>query len=114
MLPRPFGPQLHRIRKLPRYPDYKAEQGPFSSNTKPKNISKRFAPSALRASLAPLPKINLLFFVLFKLAIAGAPVTDWHLYDTGYTERYMDLPQNNPTGYALGSVLKVAFRFPDE
>ena len=51
---------------------------------------------------------------VFKVAIAGAPVTDWKLYDTGYTERYMDLPSNNPSGYTLGSVLKVAFRFPDE
>ena len=31
---------------------------------------------------------------------AGAPVTDWALYDTHYTERYMDLPANNPEGYA--------------
>jgi len=50
----------------------------------------------------------------FKLAIAGAPVTDWRLYDTAYTERYMDLPANNPSGYALGSILEIAFRFPDD
>ena len=34
----------------------------------------------------------------FKMAIAGAPVTDWGLYDTVYTERYMRRPQNNPEG----------------
>ena len=33
---------------------------------------------------------------LFTGGIAGAPVTDWHLYDSIYTERYMDTPQNNP------------------
>ncbi|XP_034937846.1 dipeptidyl peptidase 9 [Chelonus insularis] len=51
---------------------------------------------------------------VFKLAIAGAPVTCWNLYDTGYTERYMDLPQNNYYGYANSSVLTYANKFPDE
>jgi len=44
----------------------------------------------------------------FKLAVAGAPVTDWHLYDSIYTERYMGLPQQNPDGYARTSVLEAA------
>jgi dipeptidyl-peptidase-4 len=35
----------------------------------------------------------------------GAPVTDWALYDTHYTERYLDHPQDNPEGYRLSSVL---------
>lgn len=51
---------------------------------------------------------------IFKVAIAGAPVTTWHLYDTGYTERYMDIPQNNPAGYRNGSVLEYIDRFPTE
>ncbi|XP_022085596.1 dipeptidyl peptidase 9-like [Acanthaster planci] len=51
---------------------------------------------------------------VFKLAIAGAPVTCWREYDTGYTERYMDTPLNNPAGYAAGSVLNMARNFPDE
>ncbi len=35
----------------------------------------------------------------FAAGIAGAPVTDWRLYDTIYTERYMDLPSENAAGY---------------
>ena len=45
---------------------------------------------------------------VFKIGIAGGSVTDWHLYDTIYTERYMLTPQNNPEGYAKTSVLKAA------
>lgn len=41
----------------------------------------------------------------FDYGIAGAPVTSWELYDTHYTERFMDRPQDNPKGYADGSVL---------
>merc|ERR1712025_889780 len=37
--------------------------------------------------------------------IAVAPVTDWRLYDTIYTERYMRTPQNNTDGYQQSSVL---------
>jgi dipeptidyl-peptidase-4 len=44
----------------------------------------------------------------FKVGIAGAPVTDWRLYDTIYTERYMRMPQNNPEGYDRTSVVKAA------
>nr|AIA83619.1 Peptidase_S9 [uncultured bacterium] len=51
---------------------------------------------------------------VFKIAIAGAPVTNWNLYDTGYTERYMDLPVNNSDGYTEGSVLNFVHKFPDE
>ncbi|MCR9130091.1 MAG: S9 family peptidase [Alphaproteobacteria bacterium] len=39
----------------------------------------------------------------FDAAVAGAPVTDWALYDTHYTERYMDTPEANPDGYEQGS-----------
>ena len=42
---------------------------------------------------------------VFHAAISGAPVTDWTLYDTAYTERYMGLPQENPNGYAKSSAL---------
>ena len=36
---------------------------------------------------------------VFKMAIAVAPVTNWRFYDSVYTERYMQTPQENPTGY---------------
>lgn len=39
----------------------------------------------------------------FKLGIAVAPVTDWKNYDTHYTERYMERPQENPDGYRNSS-----------
>ena len=35
----------------------------------------------------------------FSMAIAVAPVSSWRFYDTIYTERYMETPQENPTGY---------------
>lgn len=41
----------------------------------------------------------------YACGIAGAPVTDWALYDTHYTERYMGLPDANPDGYAAARVL---------
>jgi dipeptidyl-peptidase 4 len=40
----------------------------------------------------------------YACGAAGAPVTDWALYDTHYTERYMDHPKTNPDGYSDASV----------
>lgn len=51
---------------------------------------------------------------IFKVSIAGAPVTNWEYYDTGYTERYMDLPENNVEGYMAGSVMSYINMFPEE
>ncbi|KAH9832495.1 dipeptidyl aminopeptidase [Rhodofomes roseus] len=41
------------------------------------------------------------------LAMAVAPVTSWRLYDSIYTERYMDLPNVNPQGYITASISNV-------
>lgn len=45
---------------------------------------------------------------VYHAAIAGAPVTAWEDYDTHYTERYMNLPKNNPDGYRDASLLPLA------
>ena len=42
---------------------------------------------------------------VFRAGVAGAPVTDWSLYDTIYTERYMGTPAGNPKGYESSSPL---------
>jgi dipeptidyl-peptidase-4 len=40
----------------------------------------------------------------YACGVAGAPVTDWALYDTHYSEHYMDLPAANPQGYRDSAV----------
>src|SRR5690606_8859685 len=40
---------------------------------------------------------------VFRAGISVAPVTDWRLYDTIYTERFMRTPQENPEGYRDGA-----------
>lgn len=42
---------------------------------------------------------------VFHAGIAGAPVTDWRLYDTHYTERYLGDPTASPESYAKSSLL---------
>jgi dipeptidyl-peptidase-4 len=44
----------------------------------------------------------------FTHGLAGGSVTDWKLYDTHYTERFMDSPAENPDGYAAGNVMTYA------
>jgi dipeptidyl-peptidase 4 len=45
---------------------------------------------------------------VYKLGIAGAPVTNWQYYDNIYTERFMQLPKDNPSGYDDNSPVKYA------
>ena len=54
--------------------------------------------------------LNLMFKApdVYRAGVAGAPVTDFALYDTHYTERYLDRPQDNAAGYAATSVLPYA------
>lgn len=42
---------------------------------------------------------------VFKVGVAGGPVTDWKWYEVMYGERYMDTPAENPEGYQLASTL---------
>jgi dipeptidyl-peptidase 4 len=48
---------------------------------------------------------------LFKAGVAVAPVTDWRLYDSIYTERYMGMPDRDPEAYDRSSVLKAAANY---
>lgn len=48
----------------------------------------------------------------YSYGIAGGGVYDWALYDSHYTERYMDTPQNNPEGYEVSKVLNYVEGYP--
>jgi dipeptidyl-peptidase-4 len=45
---------------------------------------------------------------VFHTAVAGAPVTEWRLYDTFYTERYLGHPDDPTHGYDASSLLPLA------
>ena len=45
---------------------------------------------------------------VFKVSLAGAPVTDWRLYNSIYSERHMGLPEENKENYDYSSVMKHA------
>ncbi|WP_207512187.1 S9 family peptidase [Longitalea luteola] len=48
---------------------------------------------------------------VFPYGIANSSVTDWQFYDTHYTERFMNTPQDNPEGYKTTSVLSYANKY---
>ncbi len=48
----------------------------------------------------------------YHYGIAGGGVYDWYLYDTHYTERFMDTPENNKEGYARTRVVDQAANYP--
>jgi dipeptidyl-peptidase-4 len=47
---------------------------------------------------------------VFHTAVAGAPVTEWRLYDTFYTERYLGNPAINPAPYDATSLINEAHK----
>jgi dipeptidyl-peptidase 4 len=47
---------------------------------------------------------------VFHAAVSGAPVTDWHLYDTHYTERYLGHPGHDEDSYERSSLISLAER----
>ncbi len=50
----------------------------------------------------------------FRYGIAGGGVYDWQLYDSHYTERYMDTPGENPDGYFKAAVINKAELYKDK
>lgn len=44
----------------------------------------------------------------YKVGVAGGPVIDWSFYEIMYTERYMDRPEENPSGYSQNNLLNYA------
>ncbi len=48
---------------------------------------------------------------VFTHAMAGGSVVDWQLYDSHYTEKFMDTPAENPEGYKSSSVLMQVYKF---
>ena len=49
----------------------------------------------------------------FAAGVSGAPVTDWRLYDTHYTERYLGNPASDPAPYVAGDVTRDAAALSD-
>jgi dipeptidyl-peptidase-4 len=49
---------------------------------------------------------------VYHCAVAGAPVTDWTLYDTAYTERYLGMPDDGAEIYTHNSLLEAAAEPP--
>jgi dipeptidyl-peptidase-4 len=100
---------------------------------------RRFGPSNLEAQLAGVEYLKSLGWVdpariglwgwsgggyhtlyallnapgVWKAGIAGAPVTDWTLYDAIWTERYLDTPKDNAEGYRISSVTETASKLKD-
>ncbi len=50
---------------------------------------------------------------VYAAAVSGAPVTDWQLYDTHYTERYLGDPRTDPQSYATSQAITAAPKIHD-
>lgn len=46
----------------------------------------------------------------FKVGVAGGPVVDWSMYEVMFGERYMDTPEENPSGYYNSNMLNYAVK----
>ena len=66
--------------------------------------------SAAGRSAATCPRWRCCAGHVFHAAVAGAPLTDWRLYDTHYTERYLGLPGAEGDGYDRSSLISLAER----
>ncbi len=103
-------------------------------------VHRRFGPHNLAAQLAGVEYLNSLGSVdmerlglwgwsggghntlycllnkpgVWKAGVAGAPVTDWHFYDTIWTERYLDHPATNEEGYRQSSAVTHAKNLKDK
>ena len=51
---------------------------------------------------------------IFKAGVAVAPVTDWRLYDTHYTERYLGIPADNTEGYTQSNIVPLKKQLQSE
>jgi len=49
---------------------------------------------------------------VYRVAVVGAPVADWALYDTAYTERYLGLPADSPDVYSHHNLVELAAEPP--
>ncbi len=102
-------------------------------------VHRRFGPNNLEAILAGVEYLKTLGYVdtdhiglwgwsgggfhtlhallhrpgIWAAGVAGAPVTDWYLYDSIWTERYLDHPESNKEGYRLSSPLTFARQLED-
>lgn len=51
---------------------------------------------------------------IYRAACVGGAVSDWALYDSAYTERYMGLPQSHKEDYQASSLIAHLDKLPDE
>ena len=72
-----------------------------STSTASASAAGRSAAGSRRLAVLRRPDV-------FHAAVAGAPVTDWRLYDTHYTERYLGHPDEEPDDYAANSLIEMA------
>jgi dipeptidyl-peptidase 4 len=87
---RPPRPRHARARR----PARRADAAPPRAAARPRpGRDPRLVLRGYLAALAVLRRPD-----VFRAAVAGAPVTDWHLYDTHYTERYLGHPDERPRG----------------